>query len=259
MKMLEGRIAVISGASAGIGKATAEYFAKEGCNLVLIARRLERLKELKKDFEAKYDVSVVIGAVDVSDFDQCKIFFNSLDEKFKAPDILVNNAGLAFGMEKLIEKPVEDMDKMIDVNVKGVIYITKLFVPYMVEKGGGSIVNVGSIAGREVYPGGNVYCATKHAVRALSNALRIELVDSPIRVIEIAPGLVETEFSIVRFKGDKEKADNVYKGLTPLYPDDIADLILYTVTRPPHVQINEVVIMPVNQATTTVIHRKQNE
>ncbi len=256
---LKNKIAVITGASAGIGKATAEYFAKEGCNLVLIARRLERLKELKKDFEAKYNVSVVIGGVDVSDFNQCKSFFGSLEDRFKAPDILVNNAGLAFGMEKLIEKPVEDIDKMIDVNVKGFIYITNLFVPGMVKKGGGSIVNVGSIAGREVYPGGNVYCATKHAVKALSNALRIELVDTPIRVIEIAPGLVETEFSIVRFKGDKEKADNVYKGLTPLYPEDIADLILFTVTRPPHVQINEVVIMPVNQATTTIIHREQNE
>ncbi|BBB31774.1 serine 3-dehydrogenase (NADP+) [Thermotomaculum hydrothermale] len=256
---LKDKIAVITGATAGIGKATAEYFAREGCNLVLIARRVERLEALKSTLEEKYKVKVFIGKVDVSDFSQCEAFFNSLPDELKAPDILVNNAGLAYGMEKLIEKPVEDIDKMFDVNVKGLIYITNLFVPQMVKKGKGSIVNVGSIAGREVYPGGNVYCATKHAVKALSRALRIELVDTPLRVIEIAPGLVETEFSVVRFKGDKEKAANVYKGLTPLYPEDIADLILYTVTRPPHVQINEVIIMPTNQATTTIIHRENNE
>ncbi len=256
---LKDKWAVITGASAGIGRATAEYFAKEGCNLILIARREERLKELKNNLEKEYNVKVVTGKVDVSNFKECENFFNSLDENLKAPDILVNNAGLAYGMEKLIEKPIEDIDKMLDVNVKGLIYITNLFVPQMVKKGRGTIVNVGSIAGREVYPGGNVYCATKHAVKALSRALRIELVDTPLRVIEIAPGLVETEFSIVRFKGDKEKADNVYKGLTPLYPEDIADLILFTVTRPSHVQINEVVIMPTSQATTTIIHREKDE
>ncbi len=256
---LKDKWAVITGASAGIGRATAEYFAKEGCNLILIARREERLKELKNNLEKEYNVKVVTGKVDVSNFKECENFFNSLDENLKAPDILVNNAGLAYGMEKLIEKPIEDIDKMFDVNVKGLIYITNLFVPQMVKKGRGTIVNVGSIAGREVYPGGNVYCATKHAVKALSRALRIELVDTPLRVIEIAPGLVETEFSIVRFKGDKEKADNVYKGLTPLYPEDIADLILFTVTRPSHVQINEVVIMPTSQATTTIIHREKDE
>ena len=259
MGKLKNKTALITGASAGIGKATAYAFAKEGCNLVLIARRLERLEEIKNNLEKEYGVKVYIDKVDVSNFSDCKRFFDNIPEQFKSLDILVNNAGLAFGMEKLIEKPIEDIDKMIDVNVKGFIYITNLFVPLMVKKGTGTIVNVGSIAGREVYPGGNVYCATKHAVKALSNALRIELVDTPIRVIEIAPGLVETEFSIVRFKGDKEKADNVYKGLTPLYPEDIADLILYTATRPPHVQINEVVIMPTNQATTTIIHRENNE
>ena len=256
---LKDRWAVITGASAGIGKATAEYFAKEGCNLILIARREERLKELKENLEKECNVKVVTGKVDVSNFKECENFFNSLEEDLKSPDILVNNAGLAYGMEKLIEKPVEDINKMIDVNVKGLIYITNLFVPQMLKRGKGTIVNVGSIAGREVYPGGNVYCATKHAVKALSHALRIELVDTPLRVIEIAPGLVETEFSIVRFKGDKEKADNVYKGLTPLYPEDIADLILFTVTRPPHVQINEVIIMPTSQATTTIIHREKDE
>lgn len=256
---LKDKWAVITGATAGIGRATAEYFAKEGCNLILIARREERLKELKESLEKECNVKVITGKVDVSNFKECENFFNSLDENLKAPDILVNNAGLAYGMEKLIEKPIEDIDKMFDVNVKGLIYITNLFVPQMVKKGRGTIVNVGSIAGREVYPGGNVYCATKHAVKALSHALRIELVDTPLRVIEIAPGLVETEFSIVRFKGDKEKADNVYKGLTPLYPEDIADLILFTVTRPPHVQINEVVIMPTSQATTTIIHREKDE
>ncbi len=256
---LKDRWAVITGASAGIGKATAEYFAKEGCNLILIARREERLKELKENLEKECNAKVVTGKVDVSNFKECENFFNSLEEDLKAPDILVNNAGLAYGMEKLIEKPIEDIDKMFDVNVKGLIYITNLFVPQMLKRGKGTIVNVGSIAGREVYPGGNVYCATKHAVKALSRALRIELVDTPLRVIEIAPGLVETEFSIVRFKGDKEKADNVYKGLTPLYPEDIADLILFTVTRPPHVQINEVIIMPTSQATTTIIHREKDE
>ncbi len=255
---LKDRWAVITGASAGIGKATAEYFAKEGCNLILMARREERLKELKENLEKECNVKVVTGKVDVSNFKECENFFNSLEENLKAPDILVNNAGLAYGMEKLIEKPIEDIDKMFDVNVKGLIYITNLFVPQMLKRGKGTIVNVGSIAGREVYPGGNVYCATKHAVKALSRALRIELVDTPLRVIEIAPGLVETEFSIVRFKGDKEKADNVYKGLTPLFPEDIADLILFTVTRPPHVQINEVIIMPTSQATTTIIHREKN-
>ncbi len=259
MGKLENKTALITGASAGIGKATAYAFAKEGCNLVLIARRLERLEEIKNNLEKEYGVNVYVDKVDVSDFSDCKRFFDNVPSDFKNPDILVNNAGLAFGMEKLIEKPIEDIDKMIDVNVKGFIYITNLFVPLMVERGSGTIVNVGSIAGREVYPGGNVYCATKHAVKALSNALRIELVDTPLRVIEIAPGLVETEFSVVRFKGDKEKVDNVYKGLTPLYPEDIADLILYASTRPPHVQLNEIVIMPTSQATTTIIHRENNE
>lgn len=259
MSVLENKTALITGASAGIGKATAKYFAKEGCNLVLIARRVERLEEIKNNLEKEYGVKVYTDKVDVSDFSDCKRFFNNIPSEFKGLDIIVNNAGLAFGMEKLIEKPIEDIDKMIDVNVKGFIYITNLFVPLMVERGSGTIVNVGSIAGREVYPGGNVYCATKHAVKALSNALRIELVDTPLRVIEIAPGLVETEFSIVRFKGDKEKADSVYKGLTPLYPEDIADLILYAATRPPHVQLNEIVIMPTSQATTTIIHRENNE
>ena len=245
----------ITGATAGIGKETARIFAKNGANLIITGRRKERLEELKKDFEKKYNISVLTLNFDIRDYEATK---NAIEKNdIKDIDILVNNAGLSRGLQKLHEGKISDWEEMIDTNVKGLLYITKLLLPDMVKKGKGHIINIGSTAGHEAYPGGNVYCATKHAVHALSNALRIDLVDTPIRVSEISPGLVETEFSIVRFHGDKEKADNVYKGLEPLHPEDIAELVYFTATRPAHVQINEIIVTPTAQATATIIDRKK--
>ncbi len=253
---LTGKITLVTGASAGIGLATARLFAGQGSDLILTARRRDRLETLKKELESNHGVSVSIHAFDISNRIECEAFVRQIPESMRNVDILVNNAGLGRGMDKLHESEFDGWEEMIDTNVKGLLYITRLIVPGMVERRSGHVINVGSIAGREVYPGGNIYCASKHAVKAISDALRIELVDTPIRVTEIAPGLVETEFSVVRFRGDKEKADNVYKGMDPLTGEDIADLIAFAATRPPHVQINQVVIMPTAQATSTIVHRE---
>lgn len=256
MKQLNGNVTLITGASAGIGLSTARLFARKGSNLILTARRRDRLETLKQELESNHGISVSIHAFDISNRTACESFVAEIPKHMQNVDILVNNAGLGRGMDKLHESGFDGWEEMIDTNVKGLLYITRLIVPRMVERRTGHVINVGSIAGREVYPGGNIYCASKHAVKAISDALRIELVDTPIRVTEIAPGLVETEFSVVRFRGDTEKADNVYKGIDPLTGEDIADLIAFAATRPPHVQINQVVVMPTDQATSTIVHRK---
>lgn len=253
---LKGKTVLVTGATAGIGRETAKLFAKEGCSLILTGRREDRLSSLKKELEQGHGVAVSVHSFDISSRSGCEGFVSSIPAEFRDVDILVNNAGVGRGMDKLHEGSVDDWEEMIDTNVKGLLYITRLIVPGMVKRNSGHIINVGSIAGQEVYPGGNIYCASKHAVHAISQALRMELVDTPLRVTEIAPGMVETEFSVVRFHGDREQANNVYKGLDPLIGIDIAELIIFVADRPAHVQINEVIVMPTAQATATISHRK---
>ncbi len=253
--MLKGKIALITGATSGIGKATAFAFAKEGCSLILTGRRTERLTEVGEEIKKRFKTDYIALPLDVRDRQAVNAAIDGLPEFWQSIDILVNNAGLARGLSKIHEADVDDWEQMIDTNIKGLLYVTRAVVPGMVKRGRGDVVNIGSIAGHEVYPGGNVYCATKHAVDALTKGLRIDLVDTPIRVSSVDPGMVETEFSIVRFKGDVERAKNVYKGFQPLTAEDIAETILFIVTRPPHVQIADVIIFPTAQASGMIVHR----
>ncbi|MCB0754862.1 MAG: SDR family oxidoreductase [Flavobacteriales bacterium] len=248
------KTALVTGATAGIGEATAIEFAKLGYNLILTGRRKDRLDKFKSQLESEYKVSVSIHAFDIRERRQVEDFCrNEIGDQ--QIDVLVNNAGLASGLAPLHAGDIEDWEKMIDTNVKGLLYITRELAPRMVDAGSGHIINVGSIAGVEVYPNGNVYCATKHAVRAISEGLRKELYDKGIRVTNIAPGLVETEFSIVRFHGDKSRADNVYQGMSPLTAEDIADCIAFVATRPPHVNIADMLILPSDQGSSTQVKR----
>lgn len=248
------KTALIIGATAGIGEATAIVFAKLGYNLILTGRRKDRLENFKSQLEADSEVWVSIHAFDIRERKQVEDFCRNeiADQQI---DVLVNNAGLASGLSPLHEGDIDDWEKMIDTNVKGLLYITRELAPRMVDSGSGHIINVGSIAGVEVYPNGNVYCATKHAVRAISEGLRKELFDKGIRVTNIAPGLVETEFSIVRFHGDKERADNVYQGMSPLTAQDIADCIVFAASRPAHVNVADMLILPSDQGSATQVKR----
>jgi 3-hydroxy acid dehydrogenase/malonic semialdehyde reductase len=248
------KTALITGASAGIGEATARMLAREGYNLILTARRKERLEALRIELGAAYGIEVGIHAFDICDREAVAQFVSTLEEL--PIDVLVNNAGLAAGLSPLHEGNIDDWEQMIDTNIKGLLYITRGIAPLMVAQGFGHILNIGSIAGREVYPQGNVYCATKHAVHALSEGLRKELYDKGIKVTNIAPGLVETEFSMVRFKGDSERATKVYADMEPLTPHDIADCILFCITRPAHVNIADMLVLPSQQAASTMVHRK---
>ncbi|HID38043.1 MAG TPA: SDR family oxidoreductase [Calditrichaeota bacterium] len=257
MGKLDGKIALITGASSGIGKACAFALAAEGANLILTARRTDRLQQIARQLEEKFKISVLTEKVDVRIKDHVFKMIDELPENWQDIEILINNAGLARGIEKIPEANVDNWEAMIDTNVKGLLYVSRAVVPGMVKRRSGHIVNIGSIAGHEVYSGGNVYCATKHAVDAITKGLRIDLVDTPIRVSTVDPGLVETEFSIIRFDGDKEKAKSVYKGMRPLTGEDIADIITFIVTRPPHVQIAEAIVFPSNQAAATIVHREQ--
>ncbi len=254
--LLKGKIALVTGASSGIGRATALALAREGCDVILTGRRTQRLNEVGQEIAEKFGRDWLALQLDVRDQQAVNQAIQNLSGKWKNINILINNAGLARGMSKLHEGEVDDWEAMIDTNVKGLLYVTRAVVPGMVERGNGDIVNIGSIAGHEVYPGGNVYCATKHAVDALTKGLRIDLVDTPLRVSTVDPGLVETEFSVVRFKGDVEKAKNVYRGLDPLTGEDIAEAVVFIVTRPPHVQIAEIIVFPTAQAAATVVHRR---
>lgn len=246
---------LVTGASAGIGLATARAFASEGCRLILAARRIEKIEKLAGELTSQYGIDVLPLQLDVKDRNAVFSAIGSLPGEWKKIDILVNNAGLGKGLSPIHEGDVDGWEEMIDTNVKGLLYVTKAVVPGMIANGGGHIINLGSVAGREVYPNGNVYCATKFSVFAISKALRLELYDKNIRATTIDPGMVETDFSLVRFKGDAERAANVYKGLTPLAPEDIADAIVYCATRPPHVNISEMVIYPTEQANTTTVKR----
>jgi 3-hydroxy acid dehydrogenase/malonic semialdehyde reductase len=256
MLSLKDKIVFVTGASAGIGEATARAFAAEGSRILLCARRRERLEKLARELEREHQVAVHAFPLDVRDPDEVERSLAGLPREWRPVDILVNNAGLSRGLDKLTQGLVDDWEEMIDTNIKGLLYVTRAVLPGMVDRGGGHIINVGSIAGHEVYPAGNVYCATKFAVRALSKGLRLDLNGTPIRVSEVDPGMVETEFSLVRFHGDAEKAGRVYKGLTPLGAEDIADAVVWCASRPAHVNVSEVVVMPTAQASTTLVHRK---
>lgn len=252
------KTAFITGASAGFGKAIAELFAANGWNLVLSGRRKVRLEMLERQLQEKNGIEVLSLAFDVRNNEEVKKAVASLQGKWKNIDLLVNNAGLAAGLAPIHEGSIDDWEQMIDTNVKGLLYVTHAVSPLMVARKTGHIINIGSIAGKEVYANGNVYCATKHAVDALTKAMRIDLLPHNIRVAQIAPGMAETEFSLVRFKGDEEKAKTVYKGLEPLLAEDIAEAALWIVNRPPHVNINDMVIMPSAQANSTTTLRKSS-
>ena len=243
------KIAMVTGATSGIGWATAEALAKEGYQLIICGRRKERLQELS----AKVGVKTLELIFDVSDRAAVAQALNSLPAEWKQIDVLINNAGNAHGLGKIHEGNIDDWDAMIDINVKGLLYVTKAIVPNMVERGAGHVVNIGSIAGKEAYPGGNVYCGSKHAVDAINNGMRMDLNGTRVKASQVCPGLVETEFSLVRFKGDEDRAKTTYQGFEALQAEDIADLIRFIVTRPAHVNIADTLILPAAQASPTLV------
>ena len=250
------KIVLITGASSGIGAGCARKFASEGARLILNARNIERLEALAEEIKNEYGAACYILPFDVCDRQAAAAALASLPDEWKSIDILINNAGLAIGVDKEHEGCLEEWDVMIDTNIKALLSMTRMVVPGMIERGRGHIINIGTIAGDAAYPGGSVYCATKAAVKALSDGLRIDLVDTPLRVTNVKPGLVETNFSVVRFRGDKDRADNVYKGIHALTGEDIAEVAYFAASAPEHMQIAEVLVMPTNQATGTIVSRK---
>ena len=246
---------VISGASAGIGAATARLFASHGCNIALGARRTDRLKALAEEIRAEYDVDVIYGPLDVTSDESVDFTVASIKEKFGGCDILINNAGYAEGVDPFLATGVEQAQGMFETNVIGVLRLTRALVPGMIEQGSGQVVMLGSIAGRYFYEGGSIYCATKHALKAITGSLRLELVGTPIRINSIEPGMVETEFSIVRFRGDEDRADQVYEGIEPLTAADIAECIYWVCNRPAHVNIDDMLITPIAQGYTVKVAR----
>jgi serine 3-dehydrogenase len=257
MDSLKNRIVLITGASAGIGRSCARAFAREGAKLILAARRRERLEELAAGLKQRPGEDILLLPLDVKDRIEVEKAVSGLPPGWASVDILVNNAGLSRGLDKIQEGKLNDWDEMIDVNIKGLLSVSRAVIPGMVKRGQGHIINIGSISGHEVYPGGGVYCATKFAVDALSKGMRLDLLGTGLRVTQVSPGMVETEFSLVRFRGDRDRAEKVYKGLTPLTPDDIADAVIYCATRPPHVNVSEMIVMPTDQASTTLAYRKK--
>jgi 3-hydroxy acid dehydrogenase/malonic semialdehyde reductase len=247
------KTAFITGATSGIGKATAEIFAKNNIRLILCGRRAERLKELQNELSKLTEVTTL--QFDVSKRTEVDAAMNALPENFKQIDILINNAGNAHGLSTIQDGNVDDWDAMLDINVKGLLYVSKAIIPQMIENNNGFIVNIGSTAGKEVYKNGNVYCASKFAVNALNKSMRLDLNEHNIRVSAIHPGLVQTEFSEVRFKGDIERAETVYKGYKALQAEDVADIIHFVITRPYHVNIEDLVVFPTAQASATMIHK----
>jgi NADP-dependent 3-hydroxy acid dehydrogenase YdfG len=250
------KIALITGATAGIGEACANVFAREGYNLILTGRRLDRLEKLAAQLNEKYNVETAVSSFDVRNREQAIENLEGLPAKWKKVDVLINNAGLSQGLDPIQKGSYDDWDTMIDTNVKGLLYVSRVVSNWMIDNGYGHIVNLGSIAGKEVYANGNVYCATKHAVDALNKGMRIDLLPYGIKVTAVHPGAVETEFSEVRFKGDKERAKKVYEGFEPLAALDIAETIWFVASRLAHVNINDLVIMPTAQATAGNIFRK---
>ncbi|MGC9292918.1 MAG: SDR family oxidoreductase [Acidobacteriaceae bacterium] len=256
MKTFQGKTIFITGASAGIGAACAHRFAAEGARLLLAARRVQRIQAMTDQLQTEGAAAVHVFALDVRNQQQVASTLAALPAAWQAIDVLVNNAGLSRGMEKLYEGKIDDWEEMIDTNVKGLLYVTRAVVPGMVQRGSGHVVNLGSTAGRMTYPGGAVYCATKAAENRISEGLRQDLLGTPVRVTSIDPGMVETEFSKVRFHGDAERAAKVYQGLTPLTPEDVADAIVWAVSRPAHVNIAEVLLTSVDQANSMLLNRR---
>ena len=248
------KTALITGATSGIGKATAQIFAEKGIRLILCGRRQDRLDNLAVELQKHTEVYIL--NFDVRNKIQVFESIKNLSEAFSEIDILVNNAGNAHGLDPIQDGSIEDWDAMLDINVKGLLYVTKAILPGMLKRASGHIINIGSTAGKEVYPNGNVYCASKHAVDALNQGMRIDLNGKGIKVAAINPGMVETEFSEVRFKGDTERASKVYQGFTPLQPEDIAEIIWFTVTRPPHVNVADLTVMCLDQASSTIVNKK---
>jgi NADP-dependent 3-hydroxy acid dehydrogenase YdfG len=246
---MENRIIFVTGATSGFGKAIAQLFAKNGYNVIINGRRQERLDELETELSKEYNIQVHKLPFDVREQKAVAAAIDGLPAEWKKIDILVNNAGLASGLSDIQDGNIDDWDAMIDTNVKGLLYVTRAVSPLMIARKSGHIINISSIAGKEVYPKGNVYCASKHAVDALNKAMRIDMLPYNIKVTSINPGMAETEFSIVRFHGDKERADYVYKGITPLYAEDVAETVWFAASRPAHVNINELIVMPTAQAT----------
>lgn len=253
---MKGKTIFITGATSGIGQACARKFAAMGCRLILNGRNLFKLSALEQELTAS-GVEVLTLPFDVRNREAMRKAVETLPEEWGCIDVLINNAGLVIGMDKEHEGSLEEWDIVIDTNIKALLAMTRLIVPGMVKRGCGHVINIGSIAGDAAYAGGSVYCATKAAVKALSDGLRIDLVDTPLRVTNIKPGMVETNFSVVRFRGDKQKADAVYEGIRPLTGEDIADVVYYAASAPAHVQIAEVLVMPTYQATGTVCHRNK--
>jgi len=256
MIKIKGKTVIVTGASSGFGKAIAESFAKAGARLIISARRIDRIKKLAAELKKKYKAEVLALELDVRKKSAVFNAIKNLTAKWNNIDILVNNAGLSRGLDLIQDGSIQDWEEMIDTNIKGLLYVTRAVLPGMVKRNSGHIINIGSIAGHEVYPKGNVYCASKHAVDAITKGIRMDVVDTDIRVTTIDPGLAETEFSIVRFRGNVNKAKTVYNGIDALRAEDIADAALYAASRPLRVNIAEIIILPNNQASAAVVHRK---
>lgn len=249
------RIALITGATSGLGRAIALRLAKEGYDVIITGRRKDRLEELEREIEIKYESKVYSLCFDVRVYNEVEKAITSLPEEWKAIDILVNNAGLAVGLDPIQQGVIDDWERMIDTNIKGLLYVTRVVSPGMVSRKSGHIVNLGSIAGKGVYPNGAVYCATKHAVDALSQGMRMDMLPYNIRVTQVCPGAVNTEFSLVRFKGNQDRADLVYDGYDALTAENIADAVFYAVSQPPHVDIQDILVMPTAQANGSMFHK----
>lgn len=253
---MKGKTVLITGATSGIGEGCARKFAAMGSNLILNGRNIEKLNQLKEELTA-LGVEVLTLPFDVRDRAAMRAAIDSLQGSWQQIDVLINNAGLVIGVDKEFEGNLDEWDIVLDTNIKALLSMTRMIVPGMVARGRGHIINIGSIAGDAAYPGGSVYCATKAAVKALSNGLRIDLVDTPLRVTNIKPGMVETNFTVVRYRGDKQRADDFYRGIRPLTGDDIAEVVYYAASAPEHVQIAEVLVMPTHQATGTISYREK--
>lgn len=254
---LSGSVVLVTGASSGIGEACARRFAAEGARLILAARRRQRLEALARQLEESHGSEVLLLSLDVRDRAAVDEVLGNIPAEWRAVDILLNNAGLSRGLHKLHEGSVQDWEEMIDTNIKGLLYVSRLVIPWMVERQRGMVINIGSISGHEVYPQGNVYCATKHAVDALTKGMRLDLLGTGVRVCTVDPGMAETEFSLVRFHGDTARADTVYDGVQALTGDDVAEAVIFCATRPPHVQVAELIVLPTAQASTTLVDRGQ--
>ena len=253
---LENNTVFITGASSGIGEACARQFAQAGCRLILAARRIDRLETLAQELQETYSTKILTQTMDVTNKNLVEKIFSQLDEPWRHIDILINNAGLASGLDSFQEADVDDWEKMINTNIKGLLYVTRAAINGMLERNKGHIMNIGSIAGHQTYPKGHVYCATKAAVKSITEGIKLDLTGSKVRVSSIDPGLVETEFSKVRFHNDEERAKLVYQGVTPLQAKDIADIVYFCASRPAHVNIKDIVVIPTDQSSATLVHRK---